>query len=103
LSTWYGIRGRVKYRSGTSGVETFTSGTKIIQIHAFSAAGGNVVMPAKGSPIDPVIITLPAGAWWGLQENHINHSLEGTGSQLQIQFNTTTAYFVEYTDESAGG
>lgn len=95
---WLGLRGPVKIRAGTSGTETFTSGARILQIHAFpGGGGGTVTIPAKDSPTDPAVVTLPAGSgWWGWQKNHAVMSMQGTGAQLQIIFTGTSAYFLEY-------
>lgn len=92
--SFYGLKGTIKYRSGTNGTETFVTGTRILQVHAIGA--GSIAMPAKGSPTDPVTITTLAASWFRLDEHHVDHVLNGTGAALQLVFSGTSAYFVEY-------
>ncbi len=100
MSAWYGLRGPIKIRAGTSGTETFVSGAHILQWHAFpGGGGGTVTVPCKDSPTDPAVITLPAGSGWhGVQHNHALHVLQGTGTALQMVFTGTSAYYIEYSD-----
>ena len=94
MSMWYGLKGTVKRAAGVSGTVTLANGTRILQIHAFPSSGSNGTVQI-GS--DPAAVTLPAGSgWWGLQENHVDLILSGSGAALTIVFTNTVSYFVEY-------
>jgi hypothetical protein len=92
--SFYGLKGTVKYRSGTSGTEKFTAGARILQVHAIGA--GTISMPANGSPTSPLTITTVAADWFRLDEHHVDHILVTGG--LSIVFAGTSSYFIEYID-----
>lgn len=96
MSSWAGLRGRSKRRTGVSGTETFAVGCSILQIHAIPGGGGGTVQIVD----DANVVTLPAGSgWWGWQAaTHKNFQIMGTGSQLTIVFTGTAGYFIEYLD-----
>lgn len=95
MSMWAGLSGQVKRRAGVSGTETFASGAFILQIKASAASSGTIQMPS-GDGSTTITVTVPSGAPFSLQENHTNFVLQGAGTQLQLVFTSTNAYFIEY-------
>jgi hypothetical protein len=88
---WNELPGPVNRVAGVSGTVTIPPGAKVTQIHAAGGSGGGTVQIFN----DAAAITLLAGAWWGVQFQHLE-TVAITG-QNTIVFTGTASYWVEYT------
>lgn len=88
---WNELPGPVKRYAGVSGTLTLPVGAKVTQIHAAGGSGGGTVQIFN----DAAAITLVAGAWWGVQFQHLE-TVVPTGSPT-IVFTGTASYWVEVT------
>lgn len=95
----YGLLATVRRRAGNAGVETFAAGTKIIHIFA-TGPGGQVVMP-KGDGTNTIAVPMSAVPF-DAQFLHECFVLQGSGALLQLNFQGTSSYFVEYVTPSEG-
>lgn len=94
---WYELGKPVLTLAGTSGTLTFNRGAVIMQIIAQGASNATVTVPT-GDGSTTQTIPVPAGTTFRYQANHLNRTMQGSGTALQITFTSTLSYFVEYQD-----